>query len=343
MSFDPFGSLVPNRHGSSTAYRYGFQGQEKDDELKGEGNSLNYTFRMHDPRVGRFFAVDPLTSKYPHYTPYSFSGNKVIQFVELEGLEESNTAAGSVIMGLLFPLPPKLKKEPWRSPGASAANMGAPIAAAGLGGVPIIVPAASALTTAYASYTTWYGTSLLSNYLAAGIGGTSSAFMADASGYFGASIWENSARMMFLNGSANAVGQIAYNGGLDSNFNYAQPLFAGLIGNPFLSNFGESFFNLRYDNGFKLSTNNFDSNFFSTFGSNLIGSKIGQKFEAPNGIYKPIKNVLDFTSGGAVETFENRIGDSIKEIETSIKSFSGQVDKILDKSKKEAFGKKSKF
>ena len=51
--------LVPNRHGSSNSYRYGFQGQEKDDEIKGEGNSLNYTFRMHDPRVGRFFATDP--------------------------------------------------------------------------------------------------------------------------------------------------------------------------------------------------------------------------------------------------------------------------------------------
>lgn len=84
----PFGMLVPNRHGTSDSYRYGFQGQEKDDELKGEGNSLNYTFRMHDPRVGRFFAVDPLARDYPHYTPYSFSGNKVIAFVELEGMEE---------------------------------------------------------------------------------------------------------------------------------------------------------------------------------------------------------------------------------------------------------------
>lgn len=79
---------LPGRTHSSTAYRYGFQGQEKDDELKGEGNSLNYTFRMHDPRVGRFFAVDPLTPKYPHYTPYSFSGNRVINARELEGLEE---------------------------------------------------------------------------------------------------------------------------------------------------------------------------------------------------------------------------------------------------------------
>lgn len=80
--------LVPNRHGSSNSYRYGFQGQEKDDELKGEGNSLNYTFRMHDPRVGRFFATDPLTRNYPYYSPYSFSGNKVIAFRELEGMEQ---------------------------------------------------------------------------------------------------------------------------------------------------------------------------------------------------------------------------------------------------------------
>ena len=42
---------------------------------------------MHDPRVGRFFAVDPLASKYPFYSPYSFSGNRVTDMVELEGLE----------------------------------------------------------------------------------------------------------------------------------------------------------------------------------------------------------------------------------------------------------------
>jgi RHS repeat-associated protein len=78
--------LVPNRH-SEDEYRYGFQGQEKDDEIKGEGNSLNYTFRMHDPRVGRFFAVDPLQSKFVWNSPYAFSENRVIDGVELEGLE----------------------------------------------------------------------------------------------------------------------------------------------------------------------------------------------------------------------------------------------------------------
>lgn len=73
--------------GSSDDYRYGFQGQEQDDEIKGKGNSLNYKFRMHDPRLGRFFAVDPLAPKYPHNSPYAFSENKLINSIELEGLE----------------------------------------------------------------------------------------------------------------------------------------------------------------------------------------------------------------------------------------------------------------
>lgn len=79
--------LVPNRHESSDSYRYGFQGQEKDDEIKGEGNSLNYTFRMHDPRAARFFTVDPLFKDYPYNSTYAFSENRVMDAIELEGLE----------------------------------------------------------------------------------------------------------------------------------------------------------------------------------------------------------------------------------------------------------------
>ncbi|SRX75268.1 RHS repeat domain-containing protein [Aequorivita antarctica] len=79
--------LQPGRHANTSDYRYGFQGQEMDDEIKGEGNSLNYTYRMHDPRVGRFFAVDPLERKFPFYSPYQFSSNSPIFDIELEGLE----------------------------------------------------------------------------------------------------------------------------------------------------------------------------------------------------------------------------------------------------------------
>ena len=42
---------------------------------------------MHDPRVGRFFAVDPLFREYPWNSTYAFSENRLLDGVELEGLE----------------------------------------------------------------------------------------------------------------------------------------------------------------------------------------------------------------------------------------------------------------
>jgi RHS repeat-associated protein len=75
-----------------SAYLYGFNGQEKDNEIKGDGNQLDFKFRAYDPRLGRCFAVDPLTKKYPFYTPYQFAGNTPIEAKELEGLEPSHTA-----------------------------------------------------------------------------------------------------------------------------------------------------------------------------------------------------------------------------------------------------------
>ena len=81
------GGKSANPKSRERSYWYGFQGQEKDDEIKGEGNSVNYKYRMHDPRIGRFFAIDPLAPKYPHNSPYAFSENRVIDGVELEGLE----------------------------------------------------------------------------------------------------------------------------------------------------------------------------------------------------------------------------------------------------------------
>ncbi|QQX76520.1 MULTISPECIES: RHS repeat domain-containing protein [Aequorivita] len=83
----PFGMLMPGRHANTSDYRYGFQGQEMDDEIKGEGNSINYKYRMHDPRVGRFFTTDPLAPDYPWNSPYAFSENRLIDGIELEGLE----------------------------------------------------------------------------------------------------------------------------------------------------------------------------------------------------------------------------------------------------------------
>jgi RHS repeat-associated protein len=70
-------------------YRFGFQGQLKDNEWTGtEGSHLAFKYRVHDARIGRFLSIDPLTAKYPHNSPYAFSENRVIDAVELEGLEK---------------------------------------------------------------------------------------------------------------------------------------------------------------------------------------------------------------------------------------------------------------
>jgi RHS repeat-associated protein len=87
-NYYPFGSLMPGRNYNAGSYRNLFQGQEHDDEIFGSaGSSYAYKYRMHDPRIGRFWSIDPLAAKYPHNSPYAFSENRVIDGVELEGLE----------------------------------------------------------------------------------------------------------------------------------------------------------------------------------------------------------------------------------------------------------------
>jgi RHS repeat-associated protein len=86
-NYYPFGMLQPERNFNAPNYRYGFQGQEKDDEVKGIGNSISFAHRIFDPRLGRFLSLDPLTKEYPWYSPYHFAGNTPIQAIDMEGLE----------------------------------------------------------------------------------------------------------------------------------------------------------------------------------------------------------------------------------------------------------------
>ena len=68
-------------------YRYGYNGKENDNEVKGESNQQDYGFRVYDPRVGRFLSVDPLTKDYPMLTPYQFASNMPISAIDIDGLE----------------------------------------------------------------------------------------------------------------------------------------------------------------------------------------------------------------------------------------------------------------
>lgn len=84
----PFGMLMPGRQYTPGGnYRYGFNGKENDNEVKGVGDQQDYGLRIYDPRVARFLSTDPLGSQFPYYSPYEFAGNKPILAVDLDGGE----------------------------------------------------------------------------------------------------------------------------------------------------------------------------------------------------------------------------------------------------------------
>jgi RHS repeat-associated protein len=84
-----FGAPISNRSYVATGsnYRFGFNGKENDNEVKSSGNQQDYGMRIYDPRLGKFLSVDPLTSKYPWYSPYQFAGNMPIMANDLDGAE----------------------------------------------------------------------------------------------------------------------------------------------------------------------------------------------------------------------------------------------------------------
>jgi RHS repeat-associated protein len=85
----PFGSQMPGRDTTfqGSNYRFGFNGKENDNEIKGVGNQQDYGMRIFDPRIGRFLSIDPITGKYPMLTPYQFSSNRPIDGKDIDGLE----------------------------------------------------------------------------------------------------------------------------------------------------------------------------------------------------------------------------------------------------------------
>jgi RHS repeat-associated protein len=58
---------------------------EKDDEVKGNGNYIDFGARGYDPRIGRWHGVDPLTHKCPSLSSYSFAANMPIIAIDVDG------------------------------------------------------------------------------------------------------------------------------------------------------------------------------------------------------------------------------------------------------------------
>ncbi len=73
------------RQWSSSTYRFGFNAQEKDDEICGVGNSIHFEFREYDSRLGRFKSIDPDNTKYSWQSPYVYHRNNPIRYIDYLG------------------------------------------------------------------------------------------------------------------------------------------------------------------------------------------------------------------------------------------------------------------
>jgi len=70
------------------AYRFGFNGQERDDEVAGIGNTMTAEFWEYDARLGRRWNVDPVTK--PWMSSYHAFSNKPILNVDPNGANDDN-------------------------------------------------------------------------------------------------------------------------------------------------------------------------------------------------------------------------------------------------------------
>lgn len=83
--YHPFGMVMPGRQYQTDQYRYGFNGQESDGEVKGDGNSYDFGARMLDVRIGKFLSIDALFQKYPSVSPYTFGNSNPILYKDIDG------------------------------------------------------------------------------------------------------------------------------------------------------------------------------------------------------------------------------------------------------------------
>ncbi len=84
----PFGMAMGGRGkaGPADAYRYGFNGKEKDDEFDNvTGSKLDFGARIYDSRLGRFLSVDKFANRFAYQSPYLFAGNTPISGIDVNG------------------------------------------------------------------------------------------------------------------------------------------------------------------------------------------------------------------------------------------------------------------
>jgi len=103
-TYYPFGMLQPGMYAENNdrRSRFGFNGMLRDDDVKGKlftpedegrGNSYSTHYRLYDPRVTRWFSIDPLVAQFPWTSPYTGMGNNPVSRIDPMGDVDVNANA----------------------------------------------------------------------------------------------------------------------------------------------------------------------------------------------------------------------------------------------------------
>jgi RHS repeat-associated protein len=77
----PFGEIMVEHNNSNYDNVYKFNGKELDEST----GYYYYGARYYDPAISIFLSVDPLAEKFPDYTPYNYTLNNPIMFIDPDG------------------------------------------------------------------------------------------------------------------------------------------------------------------------------------------------------------------------------------------------------------------
>ncbi len=91
--YSPFGVELDGRTVSLDGYRFGFQNQEKDDEISGHGKSYSAEFWQYSPGLGRRWNIDPVVKE--HRSPYDVFCNNPIIMIDPFGDDDYYNSDGT--------------------------------------------------------------------------------------------------------------------------------------------------------------------------------------------------------------------------------------------------------
>ena len=88
FDYSPFGAALDGRTMQLSPYRYGFNTQEKVDEISGNGNHFTAMFWEYDTRLGRRWNTDPVVKQ--HESPFAILANNPISYIDPNGADTIN-------------------------------------------------------------------------------------------------------------------------------------------------------------------------------------------------------------------------------------------------------------